>query len=700
MLLASCGQEATPVTKTTLSPVQLPTVVPSPIPPTFMPRRTLTPSPRPIPSEIPTPTLHTSKVQYQVYDLNMVDDGIGWAVFLRGDISDGQFWLGRTTDGGHTWINVTPPAFKAIRSDMIVEPFPLYYSPRYGNLKVSALDSETAWAHPSRHESTATYDEPSVIWRTDDGGLSWKTLTVPSDCREWRLGCIPDSLQFVDRQNGWIHMVVFGRNYLRHDFYRTVDGGETWEKLPRIDLASGGANFVFDPVFVDVNFGWKMAASYRSATIADIKAYGLSGSEITRDGGYTWRMVALPLSPGLIEAVAAQQIPDTQRIEVDDTFLQMGSGVVSILTNLKSDAFEPPFFSAYYFSSDQGWSWHPVSNVGDTFFLNKEIGWRLANTNLMALEKTTDGGVTWETFPEESWGLERDEEVVSIVHTTDGGAKRTEIQPLFFDDEFWPGQGVRLESMYMEDTMTGWGVEAGGTTVCTINGAQIWLPCQPPPETIRPIEVDLPETKGNWWPDEALPHELFHGGEVPYWLQIEIDQSRQFLEHIEEQFNPFQYHCSSQSVDRLGGGMVGVARQCAILYPTDYHPDFGFELSYWLYHYYVLYDNGDSRIWPNVVSMDFTGEHVGHQLLNLNNGFFRVEGTMDAGETWTEMKTVAWIGELEFVTSQEGWSIARVPPMRGIPTYQFTPDLYREAVVLHTIDGGLTWEEIHPVVGP
>ena len=697
LLLTSCDRQVEPPVTPTFSAARLPTLVPTTTPPTPLPRTTMTPPPSPPPSDTPYPTTipAPSEEQYEVVELQMVDAQDGWAIFVLGDrVYADRYWLGRTTDGGQTWINITPPAFDALRSDT-------YPGRLNGSLTVSVLDSQTAWAHLSYFESLAGYDVPSVVWRTDDGGRSWQTLPAPLDCKRFRVGCTPASLQFVDRQHGWMHMSLFGRNYLDYAFYHTIDGGETWERMPKFELAAGGANYLFDPIFVDANFGWKLAPSYWFVTIGEMKDSGLIWSEITRDGGYRWQELHLPLPLGLLEAAAARQIPDTQTVKIEYSFVPMGSNVVRILVSLRADYYEPPFFSAYYFSADEGRSWKPLSRVGDTFFLNQEAGWRLADTDTMALEQSTDGGVSWLAYPQEWVSLEWNKGVGSLVHMTEGGTNRIEIPWVFLDDELWPGQELRLESLHMETVMTGWGQEVGGVTVCTGDGAHTWSPCQPPDEGVLPAEADMSETKTIWSPSQPLPQELFHGGDIPARLQSKIDHGRQFEIYIESEYgySPFRYSCSSRVIERLGSGMLGVARRCTVIYPIEYYQDYGFDEGFWFYDYYVLFDEGESRIWPNVVSMDFIDEHVGWRLLDLLNGFFRLEETKDGGETWTAVKTVAWTGEIEFVNADEGWSIAREPALRGVPTYQLTPDLFREAVLLHTIDGGQSWQEIDPVVG-
>jgi hypothetical protein len=497
-------------------------------------------------------------------------------------------------------------------------------------------------------------------------------------------------------------MSLFGRNYLDYAFYRTDDGGETWVRLPKFELAAGGANFLFPPVFIDANFGWKLAPTYRSATIGEMKKIGLSWSEITRDGGYTWHMLYLPLSSDLEEAAAARQIPDTQTVEIDYYFLPLGSHVVRILVSLRAERYESPFFSAYYFSADQGRSWKPLSKSGDMFYLDRETGWRLADLETMALEQTSNGGVTWLAYPQESVSLEWNNGVYSLIQTTSGGAKQIEIPWVFSADELWPGQELRLDSLQMETAMSGWGMEVGGNVVCTDDGAHTWEPCQLPEEGTLPAEASPPKTDGFWLPSQPLPHELFHGGAIPSRFQTEIDEESGFPIQFDELGWPHLYRCSSQRTDMFEVGIVGVARRCVIIYPAEYHPEFdpefGFQEGYWFYYYYVLIDNGESRILPHVVSMDFVDEQAGWRLLDLQNGFFRLEMTEDGGDTWTAVKTVAWTGQIEFVNADVGWSIAREPALRGVPTYLYTPDLFRPLALLHTADGGRTWQEFHPVV--
>lgn len=67
----------------------------------------------------------------------------------------------------------------------------------------------------------------------------------------------------------------------------------------------------------------------------------------------------------------------------------------------------------------------------------------------------------------------------------------------------------------------------------------------------------------------------------------------------------------------------------------------------------------------------------------------------DGGATGRNVKTVAC--ELDFVNEQEGWVIARQPHQQTNPETPRLADIFREAILLHTLDGGQTWQEIKPV---
>jgi photosystem II stability/assembly factor-like uncharacterized protein len=64
---------------------------------------------------------------------------------------------------------------------------------------------------------------------------------------------------------------------------------------------------------------------------------------------------------------------------------------------------------------------------------------------------------------------------------------------------------------------------------------------------------------------------------------------------------------------------------------------------------------------------------------------YQLYQTTDGGESWTPLKKLAWLGELDFVDAQTGWAVARIG----------------EAIALvKTTNGGGKWNEIKAVSAP
>ncbi len=279
----------------------------------------------------------------------------------------------------------------------------------------------------------------------------------------------------------------------------------------------------------------------------------------------------------------------------------------------------------------------------------------------------------------------------------------------------------------MDSARNGWALEAGGSTVCTEDGARTWLPCDAPAEE-TPTGLELPGLKEKLSLGEPLPQELvalFPEGVVPARLQAAIDEgNRRFEEKLEAAVSYYTdpertrreiiegyygggYECSTQRVDQLVPGLMGLPRMCLIHYPgtwvyggAGYMLSGGYFISYeWHYYYYVLIDGTGSHLWANVTAADFISKQVGWRQLDLGrqNEFYAIQQTRDGGRTWQDVSTVSWLADLNFVSSDEGWAIAWEPLRQGgIPL----PDIYRDTTLVHTTNGGWTWEVVFPVVGP
>jgi hypothetical protein len=729
LLLASCAKENIPTEPVYPDAARLPTLPsrtatpPSPAttgtatptyfgtPPTEVPATfyyTLTPHPATPTSTsagTPTPTHEPGPQDYRLSTLKMVNELDGWATFRLDEAIAAQFWLGVTHDGARTWLNVTPPVFEAIRS---------YRFPNMGvrgAIQVVPLDPETAWAYTGCLFLTAC-NFPPAIWRTDDGGRSWQTVHVPSDCAGVESDCIPDNLQFVDRQHGWAFMMQVGRNSITHHLYRTVNGGYTWQALPRrIDWISSDL-IATRPLFLDQTLGLRLRRTYVTSAILFAHVVPLeqllAGTaftiEITRNGGDSWTETHLPLPPDFLVRIKAQNLTDENELLIDYSPLSISSDppLISFQAYLTLHRDQPPIFRATYFSTDRGYSWHILSKPGDSFFLDASNGFRLAAADSSLLEITTDGGDTWRPYLDTTWELGEIQDKNIAIHLSEGGQARQEIETSFLDERLWPGQGVRLESLHMQDRLVGWGMEVGGVTLCTQDGARTWEPCIPA-EDVVPTEVVPPDTEGVWSPAEMLPDELFHSEPIPPELQRWIENGRQFLPGIDTDSvwsNPFAYFCKTSDADVMGDGEAGVDRRCVIRFPTEEGSVYGYYVAYWLTYYSLTLAGEKQQVWPASVDIDFLDQELGWRLLDTGSRLFRLEQTEDGGRTWKLVKTVSWIGQLEFVGAKEGYALAFEPPTRDTPAELFFVDAMRPSSLLHTVDGGRTWDEIQPLIGP
>lgn len=88
------------------------------------------------------------------------------------------------------------------------------------------LDSKTGWLAADQ----------ATLMRTDDGGVSWQTVSTPLP-PEARL----QQVVFADRQRGWLRTGT-----PQATAWRTSDGGTSWQVtqaplqgVVRVDLASG-----------------------------------------------------------------------------------------------------------------------------------------------------------------------------------------------------------------------------------------------------------------------------------------------------------------------------------------------------------------------------------------------------------------------------------------------------------------------------
>jgi photosystem II stability/assembly factor-like uncharacterized protein len=147
--------------------------------------------------------------------------------FVIGEIYTQTGYVLRTTDGGASWVDVSPSG--AWESDACF------------------LDDQTGWL------------TGASIYKTTDGGSTWTQQHTTGGSAEYL-----ESIDFADADHGW--SVGWFGNVLR-----TTNGGQTWVKQT---VPSGYGNVVLEVRAIDANTAW----------ITGMQGYAAS----TTDGGATW----------------------------------------------------------------------------------------------------------------------------------------------------------------------------------------------------------------------------------------------------------------------------------------------------------------------------------------------------------------------------------------------------------------------------
>jgi photosystem II stability/assembly factor-like uncharacterized protein len=147
----------------------------------------------------------------------MTSPTTGWTLrWIRWGVNGSE--LARTTDGGRTWTDVTPPQAAALLSQPGVLPPVLL-----------ARDGEHAWLAICCAGSTATSAGMlTEVFSTSDGGRTW---TEAEPLHGPAFGG-PASLSFTGADDGWLLLTTDTAGPARFgQLYRTSDGGRHWALL-------------------------------------------------------------------------------------------------------------------------------------------------------------------------------------------------------------------------------------------------------------------------------------------------------------------------------------------------------------------------------------------------------------------------------------------------------------------------------------
>lgn len=176
----------------------------------------------------------------------------------------GGVW--RTTDGGGTWANISDG----------------YFGGSVGSVAVSEYDPNVIYVGGGEVTVRGNVSSGYGMWKSVDAGKTWKHIGLEKSYHIPRVRIHPKNPDVV-------YAAVMGNLYKDNEergVYRSMDGGETWEKVLYVSPAAGACDLILDPNNPRVIYAstWKIRRTPYSLSS------GGEGSGLWKstDGGDNW----------------------------------------------------------------------------------------------------------------------------------------------------------------------------------------------------------------------------------------------------------------------------------------------------------------------------------------------------------------------------------------------------------------------------
>ena len=154
-----------------------------------------------------------------------------------------------------------------------------------GALAIAPSDTQQVWAGTGEQNSRNTIEPGMGIYKSADGGRSWKLMGLEKTQHIGRIVVHPTNPNIV-------YVAALGaawKSNPERGLYKTEDGGQTWKLIKFIDDKTGFIDVAMDPSNPNVLF----AAAYQRVRGPYFLESGGEGSGLwkTTDGGATWSEV-------------------------------------------------------------------------------------------------------------------------------------------------------------------------------------------------------------------------------------------------------------------------------------------------------------------------------------------------------------------------------------------------------------------------
>ncbi len=180
----------------------------------------------------------------------------------------GGVW--KTIDGGSNWKNISDK----------------YFGGSIGCVAIAPGDNTVLYVGQGESTLRGNVSEGFGIWRTDDGGRSWRNLGLKDTRHIIRIIIHPKNPDMV-----WVAAIghLFGANEER-GIFKTVDGGKSWKKVLYVNNQTGCSDLIMEPGNPSVLY----AGTWRIQRTPYSLESGGDGGGLWKstDGGETWKNIA------------------------------------------------------------------------------------------------------------------------------------------------------------------------------------------------------------------------------------------------------------------------------------------------------------------------------------------------------------------------------------------------------------------------
>ena len=283
------------------------------------------------------------------------------AIIYAGAASGGVW---RSKSGGTAW----EPIFDAAPTQSI------------GAIAINPNNPDEIWVGTGEGNPRNSQNFGAGIFKSIDGGLHWTCMGLQNTRTIHRIILHRDNPNIV-----WVASLgsANGPNADRGVF-KTMDGGQTWNKVLYINDLTGCADLVADPA--NPNKLYAAMWEYRRWPWFFKSGGPGSGLYVSFDGGNTWE-----------HRTAKNGLPEGELGRIGIAVAQSKPNVVYAIVEAKDNAL--------YKSTDGGWSWQKMTekDIGGRPFYYSEIYVDPKNENRLYslhtyLNRSEDGGRTFETW--------------------------------------------------------------------------------------------------------------------------------------------------------------------------------------------------------------------------------------------------------------------------------------------------------------